>query len=89
MSLGGKLVVHLMSKCQVVKKYMIRECEENCQSIRTCRLLVEYSEPFATWIFPRQGTHGSYAVDDIRVLFISPKQIVAVGKSKVNTTKQQ
>ena len=23
---------------------------------------VEYSEPLAAWIFPRQGTHGSYAV---------------------------
>ena len=25
---------------------------------------VEYSEPLAAWIFPRQGTHGSYAVDN-------------------------
>ena len=25
---------------------------------------VEYSEPLAAWIFPRQGTHGSYAVDE-------------------------
>ena len=24
---------------------------------------VEYSEPLAAWIFPRQGTHGLYAVD--------------------------
>ena len=24
---------------------------------------VEYSEPLAAWIFPRQGAHGSYAVD--------------------------
>ena len=24
---------------------------------------VEYSQPLAAWIFPRQGTHGSYAVD--------------------------
>ena len=23
---------------------------------------VEYSEPLAAWVFPRQGTHGSYAV---------------------------
>ena len=25
---------------------------------------VEYSEPLAAWIFPRQGTHGSFAVDE-------------------------
>ena len=25
---------------------------------------VECSEPLAAWIFPRQGTHGSYAVDE-------------------------
>ena len=25
-------------------------------------LRVEYSEPIAAWILPRQGTHGSYAV---------------------------
>ena len=26
---------------------------------------VEYSEPLAAWIFPRQGTHGSYAVRSV------------------------
>ena len=26
------------------------------------RMRVECSEPLAAWIFPRQGTHGSYAV---------------------------
>ena len=53
------------------------------------RVLVEHSEPFATWIPPRQGTHRSYAVGDIHVLFTSRKQIEAVGKSKITTTKEQ
>ena len=30
---------------------------------QSIRLLVEYSEHPATWIFSRQGTHGSHAVD--------------------------
>ena len=42
------------------------------QSIR-----VEYSEPLAAWIFPRQGTHGSYAVDEcarMRFVYFSKNQ---------------
>ena len=27
---------------------------------------VEYSEPLTAWIFPRQGTHGLYAVHGVR-----------------------
>ena len=40
---------------------------------------VEYSEPLAAWIFPRQGTHGSYAVHRVdgcartRVVYFSKK----------------
>ena len=29
---------------------------------------VEYSEPLTAWIFPRQRTHGSYAVHMVDVL---------------------
>ena len=41
---------------------------------------VEYSEPLAAWIFPRQGTHGSYAVHMVdgcartRFVYLKKKQ---------------
>ena len=52
---------------------------------------VEYSEPLAAWIFPGHGTHGSCAMDECaRTCFVYfSKKIVAVGESKVTTTKEQ
>ena len=40
--------------------YMLHKCEENWKSIR---VPVVYKEPIPTWIFPMQGTHGSYTVN--------------------------
>ena len=40
------------------------------------RMRVEYSEPLGAWIFARQGTHGSYAVDEctrMRFVYFSRK----------------
>ena len=55
---------------------------------------VEYSEPLAPWIFPRQVTHGSYAVHRVdgcartRFVYFS-KKYRGRWKSKVTATKEQ
>ena len=65
---------------------MPREGGRTGRSIRE-----EYSEPLAAWIFPRQGTHGSYAVDECaRTRFVCfPKKYRGRWKNQVTTTKEQ
>ena len=55
---------------------------------------VDYNEPLAAWIFPRQVTHGSYAVHRVdgctraRFVYFSKKNRRR-WKNKVTATKEQ